>query len=61
MPQIKEGLASPSIHSTLRGGERGIEPSEVTRNGDLYFDSESGDKVYVLGTGRRQRSRDPEP
>jgi len=45
------GSGEPSIHSTLRGGERGIEPSEVTQNGDLYFDSESGNKVYVLGTG----------
>jgi hypothetical protein len=56
------GSGEPSIHSTLRGGERGIEPSEVTQNGDLYFDSGSGNKVYVLGTwGRRKRGCDSEP
>jgi RHS repeat-associated protein len=39
------------VHSTLREAERGIDAAEVQANGDLYFDGENGNKVYVLSTG----------
>jgi uncharacterized protein YukE len=39
--------SNDTIHSTLRGGERGIDPSEVMGNAENVYYDENGNQVYV--------------